>query len=150
MVDTNVKVKPAAASRHQKVQDMRIGELAKLSNTPTRSLRYYEEQGLIVPHRLENGYREYDPYLIDRAIQIRGLIDSGVPTKIIALILPCLDKPRGIVPDDIQPELLAILRDEREKMTQRIDFLTRNRDSISTYIEAADAALARRTAEPAA
>lgn len=150
MVDTNVKVKRAAASRHQKVQDMRIGELAKLSNTPTRSLRYYEEQGLIVPHRLENGYREYDPYLIDRAIQIRGLIDSGVPTKIIALILPCLDKPRGIVPDDIQPELLAILRDEREKMTQRIDFLTRNRDSISTYIEAADAALARRTAEPAA
>lgn len=150
MVDTNVKVKPAAASRHQKVQDMRIGELAKLSNTPTRSLRYYEEQGLIVPRRLENGYREYDPYLIDRAIQIRGLIDSGVPTKIIALILPCLDKPRGIVPDDIQPELLAILRDEREKMTQRIDFLTRNRDSISTYIEAADAALARRTAEPAA
>ena len=150
MVDTNVKVKRAAASRHQKVQDMRIGELAKLSNTPTRSLRYYEEQGLIVPRRLENGYREYDPYLIDRAIQIRGLIDSGVPTKIIALILPCLDKPRGIVPDDIQPELLAILRDEREKMTQRIDFLTRNRDSISTYIEAADAALARRTAEPAA
>ena len=132
------------------MQDLRIGELAKLSNTPTRSLRYYEEQGLIVPRRLENGYREYDPYLIDRAIQIRGLIDSGVPTKIIALILPCLDKPRGIVSDDIQPELLAILRDEREKMTQRIDFLTRNRDSISTYIEAADAALARRTAEPAA
>ena len=129
---------------------MRIGELAKLSNTPTRSLRYYEEQGLIVPRRLENGYREYDPYLIDRAIQIRGLIDSGVPTKIIALILPCLDKPRGIVPDDIQPELLAILRDEHEKMAQRIDFLTRNRDSIATYIQAADEALARRTADTAA
>ncbi len=129
---------------------MRIGELAKLSNTPTRSLRYYEEQGLIVPRRLENGYREYDPYLIDRAIQIRGLIDSGVPTKIIALILPCLDKPRGIVPDDIQPELLTILRDERDKMTQRIDFLTRNRDSIATYIDTADAASARQTAGTAA
>ena len=115
-----------------------------------KALRYYERLGVLTPVRGENGYREYDPYLIDRAIQIRGLIDSGVPTKIIALILPCLDKPRGIVPDDIQPELLAILRDEREKMTQRIDFLTRNRDSISTYIEAADAALARRTAEPAA
>jgi DNA-binding transcriptional MerR regulator len=134
----------------RKGHDRRIGELAKLSNTPTRSLRYYEEQGLIIPRRLENGYREYDPYLIDRAIQIRGLIDSGVPTKIIALILPCLDKPRGIVPDDIQPELLAILRDERDRMTQRIDFLARNRDSIATYIEAADAALERRTASTAA
>jgi DNA-binding transcriptional MerR regulator len=123
---------------------MRIGELARLSNTPTRSLRYYEEQGLIVPRRLENGYREYDPHLIDRAMQIRGLIDSGVPTKIIALILPCLGKPRGIVPEDIEPELLDILHEERERMTHRIDFLTRNRDSIDDYIAAGERALARR------
>jgi DNA-binding transcriptional MerR regulator len=129
---------------------MRIGELAKLSNTPTRSLRYYEEQGLIVPERLENGYRDYGPYLIDRAVQIRGLIDSGISTKIIALILPCLDKPRGIVPEDIQPELIAVLRSEQERMTQRIDFLTRNRDAIATYIDAADEALARRIATEAA
>ena len=126
---------------------MRIGELAKLSNTPTRSLRYYEEQGLIVPRRLANGYREYDPHLIDRAIQIRGLIDSGIPTKIITLILPCLEQPRGIVPEDIEPELLAILRAERDRMTHRIDFLTRNRDSIATYIDAANAALDKRLAE---
>jgi DNA-binding transcriptional MerR regulator len=125
---------------------VRIGELADLSNTPTRSLRYYEELGLIVPRRLENGYREYDPYLIDRAIQIRGLIDSGIPTRIIALILPCLDTPRGIVPEDIEPELLEILRDQRDRMAQRIDFLTRNRDSIDVYIDAAREALARRTA----
>lgn len=143
MVDISVKVKLNARG-FWKVQRMKIGELAKLSNTPTRSLRYYEEQGLIIPRRLENGYRDYDAYLIDRAMQIRGLIDSGVPTKIIALILPCLDKPRGIVPEDIEPELLAILADERDKMTQRIDFLTRNRDSIDTYIEAAEQALARR------
>lgn len=123
---------------------MRIGELAKLSNTPARSLRYYEEQGLIVPTRLPNGYRDYAPYLIDRAIQIRGLIDSGISTKIIALILPCLDKPRGIVPDDIEPELLDILRDERDRMTQRIDVLTRNRDSIAAYIDAGEEALGRR------
>lgn len=30
-------------------------------------------------------------------------------------------------------------------MTQRIEFLQRNRDSIDTYIAAADEALARRT-----
>jgi DNA-binding transcriptional MerR regulator len=129
---------------------MQIGELAKLSHTPTRSLRYYEEQGLIIPRRLHNGYRDYEPHLIDRAIQIRGLIDSGVPTKIIALILPCLDKPRGIVPDDIQPELLKILRDERDRMAQRIDFLTRNHDSLSTYIDATDAALAAKRITTAA
>ena len=145
MVNISVKVK-SKADAAWKVHPMKIGELAKLSNTPTRSLRYYEEQGLIIPSRLANGYRDYDAYLIDRAMQIRGLIDSGVPTKIIALILPCLDKPRGIVPEEIEPELLAILSDEREKMTQRIDFLTRNRDSINAYIEAAEQALVRRLA----
>ena len=86
--------------------------------------------------------------MIDRAIQIRGLIESGIPTKIIALILPCLGKPRGIVPEDIQPGLIAILRNERDQMTQRIDFLQRNRDSIDTYIAAADEALERRTQQP--
>jgi DNA-binding transcriptional MerR regulator len=120
---------------------MRISELAKLSNTPARSLRYYEEQGLIKPSRLENGYRDYQPYLIDRAVQIRGLIDAGIPTKIIALILPCLDTPRGIIPEDIEPELIEVLAGERDRMTQRIDFLTRNRDSIATYIEEANTAL---------
>jgi DNA-binding transcriptional MerR regulator len=120
--------------------------VARSTNTPTRSLRYYEEQGLIIPERLPNGYRDYGPHLIDRVIQIRGLIDSGIPTKIIALILPCLGKPRGIVPEDIQPELLAILREECDRMALRIDFLTRNRDAMATYIEAADQSLTRRTA----
>ena len=129
---------------------MRIGELATLSHTPTRSLRYYEEQGLLIPRRLENGYREYDAYLIDRAVQIRGLIDSGIPTKIISLILPCLDKQRAIVPEDIEPELLAILGEERDRMTERIDFLTRNRDSIAAYMDAAEQANLARIASAAA
>lgn len=55
-------------------------ELAELSNTTDWSLSYDEEQGLIIPLRFENGYRDYEPYMIDRAIQIRGLIDSGILT----------------------------------------------------------------------
>ena len=46
--------------------------------------------------------------------------------------------------------MIAILREERDRMTQRIDFLERNRDSIDTYIAAADEALARRTPAPVA
>jgi DNA-binding transcriptional MerR regulator len=113
-------------------------------------LRYYEEQGLLIPRRMENGYREYDAYLIDRAVQIRGLIDSGIPTKIIGLILPCLDQQRAIVPEEIEPELLAILGQERDRMTERIDFLTRNRDSIASYMKEAEDALAARHAKPPA
>lgn len=123
---------------------MRIGELAERSGTTTRNLRYYEEQGLVVPGRLPNGYRDYDDYLIDRVLQIRGLLDAGLPTRIIRQILPCLGQPQKIVVDDAEPELLALLHHERDQMSQRIGFLTRNRDAITGYLDAVEAATSSR------
>ncbi|WP_366525445.1 MerR family DNA-binding transcriptional regulator, partial [Mumia sp.] len=38
---------------------MRVGELAELTGVAPRMLRYYEEQGLLVPPRQDNGYRSY-------------------------------------------------------------------------------------------
>ncbi|MFP3579279.1 MerR family DNA-binding transcriptional regulator [Arthrobacter sp. SIMBA_036] len=35
-------------------------------------LRYYEEQGLVVPRRLDNGYGVYDDPLVDRVQKVRG------------------------------------------------------------------------------
>jgi len=135
MVTISVKVKFGPKRRGKTRQHMRIGELSKLTDTPARSLRYYEEQELIVPRRLPNGYREYDEYLVNRVNQIRGLIDSGLPTRIIKQILPCVDKTPTIHPSDATPELLDILEFQRDRMNQRIDCLTRNRDAISNYIE---------------
>ncbi|MCD0452152.1 MerR family transcriptional regulator [Actinocorallia sp. API 0066] len=118
---------------------MRIGELARLTDTPARSLRYYEEQGLLLPRRRENGYREYDDQVVDRVIQIRGLLDAGLPTRIIRQILPCLDKPRVIHFRDATPEMLATLQRERDRMTRRIECLIRNRDAIDGYLSAVTA-----------
>ena len=51
---------------------MRIGELSRRTGVSRRSLRYYEEQGLLGPARLPNGYREYDEHSVTvvRRIQI--------------------------------------------------------------------------------
>ncbi len=38
---------------------MNIGEAAHSSGLPEKTLRYYEEIGLITPKRRENGYRKY-------------------------------------------------------------------------------------------
>lgn len=119
---------------------MRIGELAKKTGVAPRMLRYYEEQGLISPRRLDNGYRVYDDYLIDRVLKIRGLIDSGIPTRIVAAILPCLGKPQSIVVQNVEPALKATLAEERDRMDERIHFLTHNRDAITRYLEALEKA----------
>ncbi|MEU5212453.1 MerR family transcriptional regulator [Streptomyces sp. NPDC020742] len=115
---------------------MRIGELSERTATPRRLLRYYEEQGLIAAERAPNGYREYDDRFVDRVLQIRGLLDAGLPTRIIKQILPCLDTPRTLYFPDATPEMLATLRRERDRMTERIRCLTRNRDAIGAYLDA--------------
>ena len=115
---------------------MRIGELSERTGTSRRLLRYYEERGLIASTRSPNGYREYDERFVDRVLQIRGLLDAGLPTRIIKQILPCLDKPRAIHFPDATPEMLATLERERDRMAARVECLARNRDAISEYLDA--------------
>jgi DNA-binding transcriptional MerR regulator len=114
---------------------MRIGELSERTGASRRLLRYYEEQELITADRRPNGYRDYDERLVDRVLQIRGLLESGLPIRMIRKILPCLTVP-GILhcPEDATPEMLAALQTECDRLTERIQFLTRNRDAITDYI----------------
>ena len=114
---------------------MRIGELAERTGTSRRLLRYYEEQGLVFPTRGENGYREYDERYVDRVVQIRGLLDVGLSTRIIKELLPCLDKPRSIHLPNPTARTIALLEQERDRMTARIESLTVNRDAIEQYLE---------------
>ncbi|PBC62367.1 MerR family transcriptional regulator [Streptomyces sp. Tue6028] len=115
---------------------MRIGELSEHTGTPRRLLRYYEEQGLIVPDRCANGYRDYAEAYVDRVLQIRGLLDAGLPTRIIKQILPCLGRPRTIEIPEATPETIATLERELDRMTARIRCLSRNRDAVADYLDA--------------
>ncbi|HLU55084.1 MAG TPA: MerR family transcriptional regulator [Pseudonocardia sp.] len=114
---------------------MRIGELARRTGTTPRLLRYYEEQGLITSARGANGYRDFDEACVDRVRQIRGLLDSGLPTRVIKQILPCLTTGAVHVSDPT-PETIAILEREHARMSARIECLTRNRDAIADYLAA--------------
>ncbi len=114
---------------------MRIGELAERTGVSTRLLRYYEEQGLISSGRTANGYRDFDEAYVDRVRQIRGLLDAGLPTRVIKQILPCLTTG-AIHVADATPETIAILEREHDRMSARIECLVRNRDAIAGYLEA--------------
>ncbi|MGN2637512.1 MerR family transcriptional regulator [Nocardia takedensis] len=117
---------------------MLIGELSARTGTPRRLLRYYEEQGLLVAERCQNGYRNYPEGCVNRVLQVRGLLDSGLPTRIIKQILPCINDPRAIHVSDATPETIALLEAERDRMTDRIECLLRSREAISGYLRAVD------------
>ncbi|MFI6984121.1 MerR family transcriptional regulator [Embleya sp. NPDC050154] len=116
---------------------MRIGELSKRTGTPVRMLRYYEARNLIVSERLHNGYRDYDDYVVDRVRQIRGLLDVGLPTRIIRQILPCLDSPRTIHMPYVTPDMVAALEQVRDRMAEKIEVLTKNHTAVGDYLRAA-------------
>ena len=68
-----------------------IRELADLSGVTTRTLRWYDQIGLLKPGRVaENGYRYYGPAQVDRLQDILYYRALGVE---LAQIKACLDDP---------------------------------------------------------
>ena len=59
--------------------DLTIGDVAEHTGLTQRTLRYYEELGLLDPPRDTGGRRRYDAAAIDRLYRIRLLRDLGTP-----------------------------------------------------------------------
>lgn len=72
---------------------MRIGELSRRTGVSSRSLRYYEEQGLLTSSRSDAGQRHYAEIDVERVALIRQLFDAGMSSRVIAAVLPCVDTP---------------------------------------------------------
>lgn len=72
---------------------MNIGELSKKVGLPTKTIRYYEEIGLISEtDREENGYRDYSVESVDELRIIKYARELGLPIeKIKKLMLGCKD-----------------------------------------------------------
>jgi DNA-binding transcriptional MerR regulator len=117
---------------------MRIGELAETTGASVRSLRYYEQQGLLQSERSGGGQREYAPEAVERVQLIRCYLRSGLPTRVIAELMPCL---RSGTTTAAQRELLTA---ERERIAGQIAELTELSERMDWMIDQAE-----RRAEPA-
>ncbi len=114
---------------------MRIGELAARAGATPRQVRFYEARGLITSARSANNYREYSETTLARVQQIRELLHAGLSTQLIRAIVPCLESPRDpIVFEGVTAETVAALEHERDRLSERIDVLTRNRDAVANYL----------------
>ncbi|MEV6967507.1 MerR family transcriptional regulator [Hamadaea sp. NPDC051192] len=69
---------------------MRIGELADQAGTSARTLRYYEEHGLLSARRTANGYREYGEDDLRLVQEIRSLLEIGFSLEETRPFVECL------------------------------------------------------------
>ncbi|MEO7812790.1 MAG: Cu(I)-responsive transcriptional regulator [Usitatibacter sp.] len=69
-------------------QGMSIGTVAERSGVPARSIRYYEDIGLIRPaERLSNGYRSYSPRDMQALAFIKRARSLGFPVEDVRHLL---------------------------------------------------------------
>src|SRR5581483_9566715 len=92
-----------------------ISVAARLLNVHPQTLRYYERAGLIAPSRSKGNIRLYSPEDIQRAMQIKRLIeDLGVNLAGVEVIIRLTDKLRE------QDRELADLRGRLESCTKEL------------------------------
>jgi DNA-binding transcriptional MerR regulator len=111
---------------------MQIGELSERTGASVRSLRYYEQQGLLRSDRRANGYREYPPNAVATVETIRALLDIGLPTALVAQALPCTVGERSEAACPALLEQIAELRDDIQAKASRLRAIE---TSLTTYIE---------------
>ncbi|WP_419664892.1 MerR family transcriptional regulator [Streptomyces sp. 2-1] len=124
---------------------MKISEASRASGASPRSLRHYEDEGLIVPGRFSNGFRDYCQSTVDRVLVIRSLLESGLPVRLIKEALPCTTDESDGGTDVVHAEFLREVQSHRDRLSARIAVLSDQRAALDAYLLDAYLQEARRT-----
>ena len=107
---------------------MLIGELAELAGTSTRTLRYYEQHGLVRAERDANGYRRYDDSELRVVHEIRALLAVGFGLDDIRPFVACLRA--GNEAGHVCPDSVVVLRRKLAEVDGYIDQLAAVRTQL--------------------
>lgn len=92
----------------------RIGELAVLAGVSTKTLRYYESQGLLHPKRTASGYRIFSERDAKRLGQILAMRACGLPLATIKALV----EDSGLTLHEALEEHLRALEEQQEQVAQ--------------------------------
>ena len=107
---------------------MKINEVEALVGISKKSIRFYEEEGLLCPQRnSENGYRNYSESDVEILLKIKALRKLGLPLEEIR----SLQQGRLTVADALRRHRITLER-EAENLRQAQILCTRLEDSATT------------------
>lgn len=132
---------------------IQIGEFAKLADTNLRTLRYYEELGLLEPDtRSAGGFRLYRADQLDRMAAIKRLRDLGLSLcEVAAAIRHEGDRsPSAIVArlQTIVAKQITLVEDRILRMQKDLDELKGARLRLLDVCRHCDVEISRETCDP--
>jgi DNA-binding transcriptional MerR regulator len=114
---------------------LQIGEVADRTGVTQRTLRFYEERGLLKPpSRMDGGFRLYSELDVSRVEQIKRM------QSLLGLTLAEIKEM--VEAEELREELNATYRPDRpvderiQRLLKRIDATKRQYDIISTKLDA--------------
>ncbi len=108
-----------------------IGEMASELHLNPKTIRYYEEVGLLPePRRTESGYRLYSTYEMERLRLVKRAKLLGLSlAEIREIVEYAIDRRCGVMED----RLLSLVEAKLGEIDQKIDDLITFRDNLRQY-----------------
>lgn len=116
---------------------LRVGQVAALADLSAKAVRGYEELGLVVPHRDDNGYRRYDPHQARAVATIGRLNALGIPLRDMGPFVDCLNS--GSPHADDCPATLAEYRKAMDRIDRTVEALAQQRHALVASLSEAAA-----------
>lgn len=110
---------------------LKIGEAAAKSGLPVKTIRYYDDIGLLTPtvERSDSGYRLFTPHVIDRLAFIKRAQSLGLRLEEVKEILAIHD--RGLLPCKT---VKGQIQDKVAQITAQIEQLDTLRTELQTVL----------------
>lgn len=108
---------------------MNIGEVAKRADLPAKTIRYYEEIGLVAPPRDSNGYRAFRESDAHKLIFLSRARALGFTIEDCRTLLALWEDN-----DRASADVRRIAHDHLERIDAKIADLTRMRETLSDLV----------------
>jgi DNA-binding transcriptional MerR regulator len=111
-------------------QLLTTGEMARRSNNTLRTVRFYEEEGILHPvRRTEGGHRLFDRQELERLMLVTDLRSAGLSLDEIKQIL--VVKQRGACGSAAAKEATALLARRIEDLREKLTVLSRLQEDLT-------------------
>lgn len=106
---------------------LKIGEFSKMMQVTVKTLRYYEQKGLLLPYEVDEwtGYRYYSIYQMQRLNIIRGLQQQGFT----------LEEIKELLEDGKQMPSIDQLTQKIEETEHQLQLLIKRRSQLLKWLD---------------